>query len=75
MKKITMTQQNIDVLDYLVIHGSITTADAFEKLNITRLSARIYDLKHLGYNIIGKMMTRKADDGRIIRWKEYRLAA
>lgn len=33
------------VLDYMRAHDGITTLDAFD-LGITRLSARIWDLKH-----------------------------
>lgn len=75
MKKITMTRQNKAVLEYLQKYGTITNAEAFEHLKITRLSARIYDLRHMGYEIPDQMRTRRAETGEIIRWKEYRLAA
>ena len=44
------TQYN-DVLQYLKIHGSITSMEAWSKFHITRLSARIHVLRKLGYNI------------------------
>ena len=40
------------VLQYLKAHKSITSLQAFEKWHITRLSAVIFDLRKLGYNII-----------------------
>ena len=47
-KRIT---QNKKLIAYLTEHGSITTIEAFGKLNITRLAAKIYELEHLGYEI------------------------
>ena len=44
------TQEDM-VLDYIKKHGSITSWEAFMKLNITRLSGRIYDLREQGYDI------------------------
>jgi hypothetical protein len=73
MKNPTMTQQNADVLDFMQRNGVITTMDAFDKLKITRLSARIWDLRHLGFEIIGTDKSRK-ENGHVIRWREYRLA-
>lgn len=52
----------------------ITSMDAIDKLRITRLFARIYDLKKKGYEIEGQNRTKKDADGRTIRWKEYWLA-
>lgn len=45
-----MTQCN-RVLDHLRRYGSITTKEAFELYGITRLSGRIFDLRHAGHNI------------------------
>ncbi|MBO7421913.1 MAG: helix-turn-helix domain-containing protein [Oscillospiraceae bacterium] len=39
------------VLRYIEEHGSITPLEAFEDLGIMRLSARIKDLRDLGYLI------------------------
>lgn len=43
--------QNKIILGHLQRHGSITSMDAFKKYEITRISARIYDLREKGYNI------------------------
>lgn len=45
--------QNEQVLDYLMAYGSITTLEAYERLGITRLSGRIYDLRKEGHDIKG----------------------
>ena len=72
MKSPTMTKQNADVLDYMQRNGSISTMQAFSDLGITRLSARIWDLRALGVVIDGITKTRRKD-GRTIRWTEYRI--
>lgn len=38
--------QNDKVLNHLLEHGSITTLEAYDKLGITRLSARAWDIQH-----------------------------
>lgn len=45
-----MTQAD-RVYEYMEKHGSITSMQAFRDLNITRLSARIYELKEEGKKI------------------------
>lgn len=51
MKKETATRQKSRVLDFIRTHGKITSLDAFATLGITRLSARIFDLRKDGHNI------------------------
>lgn len=43
--------QKLRVLDYLESHGSITTMEAFQKLNVTRLAAQIFELERMGIPI------------------------
>lgn len=38
--------QKVRIYEYMRDKGSITTFQAFRDLHITRLSARIYDLRH-----------------------------
>lgn len=47
-------KQTDKVLKYIVVHGSITSAEAFQAIGCMRLSARIWDLKHMGFNITKK---------------------
>lgn len=43
--------QKSKILDYLKEHGSITSWEAYQELKITRLAARIHELKQAGYGI------------------------
>ena len=65
--------QNADVLWHLYNRDSITSMEAFSEYNITRLSARIYDLRRMGYAIEGKPASRKNARGKTVHWTEYRL--
>lgn len=46
-----MPTQKQQVLDYIKQFGSITPLEAFADLGITRLAARISDLRHDGHEI------------------------
>ena len=65
--------QNDEILKHLKTHRGITSADAFSKYGITRLSARIYDLRDRGFKIIN--CNREAVDrrGKKTKFVEYRL--
>ncbi len=66
-----MTQTEM-VLLYLKENGSITTWEAYANLYITRLSAKIYDLKHLyGYEFDEKWITKTNRYGRKVSFKQY----
>ena len=45
-----MTQEQ-RVLEYMRAHKGITTLEAYRDLGVTRLSARIYDLRDSGHTI------------------------
>lgn len=64
--------QNEMVYDYLKKKGSITTYEAFTELFITRLSARIYDIKKM-YNLDVKeeWITKKNRYGKTCSFKKY----
>lgn len=55
--------QNDKVLGYLKTHEGITTMDAIRELGITRLSARIYDLRDMGYTIKASSKSGRSADG------------
>ena len=63
--------QNEKVLQYMQQNGSITTWEAISHLRITRLSARIKDLRDAGVHISGALHTNQETGDR---WKEYWLA-
>ena len=70
----TRPTQEQRVLKYMETFGSITAIEAIKHLAITRLSARIYNLRNNGYTIIGtteKVMNRYGEKCNV---KRYRLA-
>lgn len=64
--------QNDVILQYLIDHGRITTYDAFRH-GITRLSARIWELRHKGYVITKARCNYKAKDGKHKHYDVYML--
>ena len=63
-KEYVMSQtQNEQILDYLKSGKSITPLEALEKFGCFRLSARIFNLREDGYNIITKNIT---NDGKLL---------
>lgn len=67
------TTQEEKVMEYMRKFGKITTLDAFRDLGITRLSAKIFNLKRQGYNIVGEFKTEKNRFGEKVSYKIYRL--
>lgn len=61
------------VLEYMREFGSITTLDAFNDLGITRLSARIFELKAEGHEIEAKDECYKNRFGENVRYARYSL--
>lgn len=51
--------QNEMLLHHMRVHGSITTMEAFSLYGVTRLSARIWELRKAGHNVIKTMETNK----------------
>lgn len=66
------TTQRAAVLNYLRDKGSITSMEAYTELGATRLSAIIYDLKRLGFNISSLTKTVKTRYGKT-NITEYRM--
>ena len=64
-----MTQRE-EVLSYMMENGGITSMEAFRKLGITRLSARIYELRELGYPIENQRITKK-HNGVTVSYDRY----
>jgi len=61
------------IIKYMRNHGGITSQDAFKDLGITRLSARIKELRDMGYDISTIMVDGKNRYGEDIRYGLYRL--
>ena len=58
---------------HLEEHGSITSMEAFELYGCTRLSARIWNLRHSGMKIVGESTKSKNRYGKLVHFTTYRL--
>lgn len=67
-----MTQHE-SVLNFMRENGSITSMDAFNFFNITRLSARIFELRQLGHIIDTERVTAKNIYGHSYTFARYYL--
>lgn len=67
------SSQNARLLDYLQTHEGITTAEAFDLFGITRLSARIWDLRDAGHKINGYPKSAKNRYGQTVTFYVYKL--
>ena len=61
------------VLEYIQKFGSITTLQAFRDLGVTRLSARIFELKARGLEIDSTSVTNKNRYGENCTYAKYYL--
>ena len=61
------------ILRHIEKHGGITSMDAFSLYGITRLSGRIWDLRHNGYNIVSVRKEKLNRFGEMTSFCEYRL--
>ena len=67
-----LTQEKM-VLNFMKENGSITSMEAFNYFNITRLSARIFNLRSAGHNIDTEQVEGKNAFGHYMRYARYRL--
>ena len=65
-----MNQTNV-VLSHLKSGRTITTMDAYELYGITRLSAKIFELRDKGYNIQFNRIKTTNRFGNKCSYKEY----
>ncbi len=63
------------ILEHLAAGEKLTPADAFRLTGSTRLSARIYDLRHDGYVINTEMVTVRNRFGRTATVAQYSMEA
>ena len=68
MKKPTQKQL---ILDYIDRFGSITPIQAFADLGITRLAARVSDLKEAGVDVRTEMVSARNIFGKQIKYAKY----
>ena len=67
-------KQREQVLDYMHEHGTITTMEAFSKLNITRLAESIRQLRELGYIIDSEKVRKVRADGSVVMYEKFYIA-
>lgn len=67
-----MTQKQ-QILNHIRRHGKITTIEAVYRYRITRLSARIYELRHDDGYQIGQTHITKKENGKTIQYDEFYL--
>ncbi|MBO7669056.1 MAG: hypothetical protein J6S60_00570 [Oscillospiraceae bacterium] len=65
----------LNVLRYIINHGSITGQDAIAHLHQTELRSRISELRRAGFPIVSEYESGKNDFGGTVRYKRYRLEA
>lgn len=65
--------QHQQVLDYLDTNGTITTQEANNHLGVSRLSARIFELKQKGYDFDRVVVVLQNRVGKDIRCGQWRL--
>ena len=63
------------ILEYMETNGSITPLEAERHIGCMRLGARIWDLRHEGYDIISEMVEVPTRNGGKATVARYRLAA
>jgi hypothetical protein len=68
MKSTTQTER---ILRHLKDYNSITTWEAIQEYGITRLSARIFDIKDMGYKIKSEIETATNRYGETVNYKRY----
>ena len=66
----TMNQKSM-ILQFMRDYGSITPSQAIEEFGCYRLGARIWDLRHDGYDIKTQTVTRKNRYGKAVSFAKY----
>ena len=67
------TTQNDRILRHLKDYGTITIWEAIQEYGVTRLSARIKDVKDMGYMITDEWVSTPNRYGEMISFKKYSL--
>jgi len=68
MKTVSQKQR---IIQYINDFGSITTKEAFIDLGVSRLSARIADLKDEGYEFTDEWESSKNRYGETVTYKRF----
>lgn len=65
-----MTQKE-QIIRHIKKYGKITSIEAVYRYRITRLSARIYELRHDDGYLIGQKHIKKKQNGKTIQYDEF----
>jgi len=66
-----MRGSKVAILDHMRDYGSITSMEAFSVFGVTRLSARILELREMGYDIETMMLETTTRFGETARYGKY----
>lgn len=66
-----MKGSKLRILNHLEKNGSITSMEAFQLYGITRLAARIKELRDRGYDVVTLTMDSVNRYGEIVRYAKY----
>ena len=69
-----MTQEQM-ILQHLKDYETITSWEAIQWYGVTRLSAKIYNLRKQGYKISNETMTLRNRYGKLVHFDKYKLEA
>ena len=75
MTDTTKKAQKDMILNHMETVGPITPLEALNLYGCNRLSARIWDLRHDGYDIVSEIVVVPTRNGGKARVAQYRLAA
>lgn len=70
-----LTNQQYQILWYIVTFGSISPMEAFSDLGVTKLSTRISEMKVFGVQFDQDYESRENRFGKKVRFMRYRKAA
>ena len=68
-----MKSQKQEILEYIKKHGSISSWEAYSKLGITQLGARLNQLRKDGYLFETEWVHKKNRNGKKTSYKKYKL--
>lgn len=68
-----MKSQKQKILEYIKKHGSISSWEAYSKLGITQLGARLDQLRKDGYLFETEWVHKKNRNGKKTSYKKYKL--
>lgn len=68
-----MKPQCRKLLDYMLVHGSVTGMQSINELGILNYKGRIFDLRKMGYTIETRFVSRMNRNGEMKTFAQYSL--